>query len=320
MSLSTTSTRFLNTSRDSDTTTSLGSLCHCSTTLSEQKSFLISNLNLSSYCCYLGEETDPTSPQPPFRSLQKAIRSPLSLLFFRLNNPSSLTRSPSDLCSRLLTAVLPFSAHTPGPPCLSCSEATKTVHSGLLMNLTSLKPHSGHPYCSVEVQLFLSSWPGCFLEQLCRPGCGGAWHCPVCPDAHGGGLLALPSPFTCAATCPPELMLFCQDVCTVLTLSVCLCFSLLYLLASPNCGRNRWRITKRFKRGHERIQRRPQNAGKCRVSWQQRGTALGEEMSGLCLLPLMTACSSFPEPEEQSFCQLRGSRRTKEMRRKSYET
>ena len=46
MSLSATSTWFWNTSRDSDSTTSLDSLCHCSTTISEKKLFLISNLNL----------------------------------------------------------------------------------------------------------------------------------------------------------------------------------------------------------------------------------------------------------------------------------
>ncbi|KAK4821856.1 LOW QUALITY PROTEIN: hypothetical protein QYF61_004333 [Mycteria americana] len=50
--------------------------------------------------CYLGEETDPTSRQPPFRQLQRAMRSPLSLLFSRLNNPRSLSRCPSALCSR----------------------------------------------------------------------------------------------------------------------------------------------------------------------------------------------------------------------------
>ena len=43
--LSATSTRLWNTSRDGDCTTSLGSLCHCSTALSEKKSFFISNLN-----------------------------------------------------------------------------------------------------------------------------------------------------------------------------------------------------------------------------------------------------------------------------------
>jgi len=44
--LSATSTCFLNTSRDSDSTTSLGSLCQHLTTLSEEKFFLISNLSL----------------------------------------------------------------------------------------------------------------------------------------------------------------------------------------------------------------------------------------------------------------------------------
>jgi len=46
MSLSTTSKRFLNTSRDGDSTTSLGSLFQCLTTLSVKKCFLMSNLNL----------------------------------------------------------------------------------------------------------------------------------------------------------------------------------------------------------------------------------------------------------------------------------
>jgi len=48
MSLSATSTCFLSTARDSDSTTSLGSLCHCLKTLSE-KFYLMSNLNLSWY-------------------------------------------------------------------------------------------------------------------------------------------------------------------------------------------------------------------------------------------------------------------------------
>ena len=44
--LSTTSPQLLNTSRDGDSTTSLGGLFHCPTSLSENKCFLISNLNL----------------------------------------------------------------------------------------------------------------------------------------------------------------------------------------------------------------------------------------------------------------------------------
>ena len=46
MSLSATSPHFLNTSQESDSTTSLGSLCHCLTALSEEEFLLIPNLSL----------------------------------------------------------------------------------------------------------------------------------------------------------------------------------------------------------------------------------------------------------------------------------
>ena len=46
MSLSATSWCFLNTSRDSDSTTSLGSLCQCLTTLSEKKFFCKQQLHI----------------------------------------------------------------------------------------------------------------------------------------------------------------------------------------------------------------------------------------------------------------------------------
>lgn len=45
-------------------------------------------------------------PQPPFWELWRAIRSPLSLLFSRLNNPSSFNCSSSDLCSRPFTSFV----------------------------------------------------------------------------------------------------------------------------------------------------------------------------------------------------------------------
>ena len=47
MSLSETSSLFFNASRVGDSTTCLGSLCHCLTTPSEKKSSLISTVNLS---------------------------------------------------------------------------------------------------------------------------------------------------------------------------------------------------------------------------------------------------------------------------------
>ncbi|KAK4832220.1 hypothetical protein QYF61_021067, partial [Mycteria americana] len=110
MSLSTTSTRLLNTSRDGNSTTSLGSLFQCLTTLSVNKFFLISNLNppwcnLRPFPLVLSLVTwekrpTPTWLQPPYRQLKRAGRFPLSLLFSRLNNP----RSSYDLCSRPFTS------------------------------------------------------------------------------------------------------------------------------------------------------------------------------------------------------------------------
>ncbi|KAK4824801.1 hypothetical protein QYF61_019469 [Mycteria americana] len=53
--------------------------------------------------CYLAKETDPHLSTTSF---QRAIRSPLSLLFSRLNNPSSLSCSSQDLCSRPFTSFV----------------------------------------------------------------------------------------------------------------------------------------------------------------------------------------------------------------------
>ena len=76
-------------------------------------------------------EQRPTfsSLQPPLRELDRVIRSPPSLLFSRLNSPSSLSCSPQDLCSRPLSASLPFSGHAPGPQCLSCRRELGTERS-----------------------------------------------------------------------------------------------------------------------------------------------------------------------------------------------
>ncbi|KAK4815510.1 LOW QUALITY PROTEIN: hypothetical protein QYF61_003068 [Mycteria americana] len=55
--------------------------------------------------CYLGEETDPHLSTTSCQAV-RAVRSPLSLLFSRLNNPSSLSRSSSDFCSRPFTSFV----------------------------------------------------------------------------------------------------------------------------------------------------------------------------------------------------------------------
>ena len=77
MSPSATATRFLNPSRDGDSPTALGSLGQGLATLSVKKFFLISEpplIQLEAIASrpiagYLGEETNPPSPHPPFREL-----------------------------------------------------------------------------------------------------------------------------------------------------------------------------------------------------------------------------------------------------------
>ena len=106
MSLSITSTLSLNTFRDSDPTTSLGSLFQCSTNPSEKECFLISNLNLPwcnlkplplPYQCYLGEKVEPYLTKTSFLVIVESDEVSLELLFSRPNNLSSLCCSPEDL-------------------------------------------------------------------------------------------------------------------------------------------------------------------------------------------------------------------------------
>ena len=114
MFLSTTPTHSLSISWDGDI--SLGIPFQCLNALSE-KFFLISNLRLSWH--YLRpfpfvlllvtweKRLTPTSPQPPFRWLHRAIRSPLRILFSRLNNLSSLSHSVRTLLCLLSQSLLP---------------------------------------------------------------------------------------------------------------------------------------------------------------------------------------------------------------------
>ena len=90
------------TRKDSNNITSLGSPFQ-RLTAPVETFFFTSDLNLpschlrpslQSITAYTGEEDDPTSTSPLFSQLQRARRPSLSLLFSRLNNPSSLSRSP----------------------------------------------------------------------------------------------------------------------------------------------------------------------------------------------------------------------------------
>ena len=100
-----------------------GQLCHCSTSPFKKKCFPLPNLILPgtargrSLCpITINQLQRPTRipAPPPFRQLWRAVKSPLSP--FSTRTPPA---APSDVCSRALTALLPFSGHTPGPQCLS---------------------------------------------------------------------------------------------------------------------------------------------------------------------------------------------------------
>lgn len=113
MSLNPTSTCLLNLSMSADSSTSVGNPLKCLITISVNKFFQISNLNLP-WCNlrplphglshYLGEEANPHLVTPSF--LWRAIRSFLGLLLSRLNNTS--TCFSSDLWSRPFTTFIAF--------------------------------------------------------------------------------------------------------------------------------------------------------------------------------------------------------------------
>ncbi|KAK4832076.1 hypothetical protein QYF61_020632 [Mycteria americana] len=91
----------LNVARDGASTTSLGNLFQCFTTLIVKNFFLISSLNLPSFSLkplplVLSQQV---LLKTPFKYCKAAMRSPQSLLFSRLNNPSSLSLSSQERCS-----------------------------------------------------------------------------------------------------------------------------------------------------------------------------------------------------------------------------
>ena len=93
----------LDVSRNRASTTSLGNLFQCLTTLTVKYFFLISNLNLPSislkpFPLVLSPQTllmnlSPSFLYPIFSYWKAAIRAPWSLLFSRLNSPSSFILS-----------------------------------------------------------------------------------------------------------------------------------------------------------------------------------------------------------------------------------
>lgn len=104
MFLITTSTCFLNVSKDGDSTVSMGSLFHCFTTYSVKNIFLIStltptfppstlNATWGHFLFFLllfawRKRPTATSLQPPLKYVCRVIRSPLSFLISSLKTPA----------------------------------------------------------------------------------------------------------------------------------------------------------------------------------------------------------------------------------------
>jgi len=135
MSLSATSTHALNTSRDGDSTTSLGSLFQYLTAISEKKCFQISKLNLpwhilKPFLLFLSliiweKRPTPTLPQPSFRQLSRFVEVSLE------PPPHWTIPVPSATSHKMCapdpsSASLSFSGHAPWPQCLSSSEGPWT--------------------------------------------------------------------------------------------------------------------------------------------------------------------------------------------------
>ncbi|KAK4813146.1 hypothetical protein QYF61_013111 [Mycteria americana] len=105
---------------DGDSTTSPGSLFQCLMTLSVNKFFLISNLNLP--WCNL-------RPFPLVLSLVTWEKRPIPPLYTLLSG-SCPSAAPHKTCAPdPSSASLPFSGHALAPQCLSCIEGPKTEHS-----------------------------------------------------------------------------------------------------------------------------------------------------------------------------------------------
>lgn len=106
---------FLNVSTEGESTTSLCSPCQCSAAFSVKKFYFMLS---ETFLCFslwpfllilsLGTEKSlaPLSWHPLMRYLYGLMRSPLRLLFSRLNRPSSSRLSSQERCSSLLNILV----------------------------------------------------------------------------------------------------------------------------------------------------------------------------------------------------------------------
>ena len=111
-----TSSLALNASRDQASTTSLGNLFHCVTTLCVKNFLLISNLNLPCLSLKpfplvlslstLVNSCSPSCLYAPFKYWKATVRSPWILLYSKLNKLSSLNLSSQQRCSSPLIILV----------------------------------------------------------------------------------------------------------------------------------------------------------------------------------------------------------------------
>lgn len=114
----------LSTDRHEASTTSLERLSQCLTTLTAQNCFQLTGPPLAALChSHSAISSQEQSPAPPSASppqeLQRAVRSPLGLLSFRLGSPVPSAFPHRRCLPALLPALLPFSGGFQGPwhPC-----------------------------------------------------------------------------------------------------------------------------------------------------------------------------------------------------------
>ena len=121
--------------RDGASTTSLGNLCQCFTTLSVKNFFLISSLNLPSFGLKpsplvlsqqaLLKDLSPSFLKAPIKYWKAPLRSPLVLLFPRLTSPRSPSLSSQQRGSSPRVIAGASSGPAPTAPALSCAEGSR---------------------------------------------------------------------------------------------------------------------------------------------------------------------------------------------------
>lgn len=173
--------------KDGNSATSLGTLFQCLTALSLKNFCSMSSpgfqwLNLRTFSPVLFWEKRLTVTTYS-QIVVESDGGPLSLLFPRLNNPSSLPHSSPDPSP----VSLPFFGHTPAFQCFSFSEGPRTAHStlGVVSPLLSTGGQVMIP--------FLATWaPSVSCTAVCHPQVLFLFPAALLPACSAAGTFAGP--------------------------------------------------------------------------------------------------------------------------------